>query len=286
MRIGGKTQIVAVIGDPIEHTLSPAMHNAAFAALGLDWVYVACHVLPERVGASVEAVRALGWRGMNVTVPHKQAVMPFLDELSAAARAVGAANTIIHCDGRLIGDNTDVTGIIRAVTEGAGVTEWPERVVVLGAGGAARGVVYALTTVPRVTRVTILNRTAERAVALAREFGTAGGPAIEGLPLDADHARAAIREAGLLINVTSLGRGALAGQSPLANDWGCLHADLACVDSNYSPPETVLMRQVRAAGGRAFNGIDMLVYQGAQSFELWTGQEAPADVMRRAIVGY
>jgi len=281
MKIDGETQIVAVIGDPISHTLSPAMHNAAFEAVGLNWVYIACHVLPEHVGGAVAAVRALGWRGMNVTVPHKQAVMPFLDELSPAARAVGAVNTIIHDQGWLVGDNTDVVGIIRAVSDGAGVREWPEHVVILGAGGAARGVVYALTTVEAVRRVTILNRTPERAESLAKEFG-GGKTRIEGLPLAAEHARRALGDAGLLVNVTSLGRGELAERSPIADEWKCLAPGLLCVDSNYSPPETRLMRQVRAAGGRAFNGLDMLVYQGARSFELWTGLPAPVEVMRRA----
>ena len=279
--IDGETQIVAVIGDPISHTLSPKMHNAALDALGLNWVYIACHVRPEHVRGAVDAVRALGWRGMNVTVPHKQAVMPFLDELSVAARAVGAVNTIVNRDGRLIGDNSDVVGILRAVTDGAGVAEWPEHVVVLGAGGAARGVVYALTTVAFVRRITILNRTVERAERLAEEFSRAA--AVTGCPLDQEHAVPAIRDSRLVINVTSLGRGELADQSPIADDWRCFHPDLVCIDSNYSPPETRLMRQVRAAGGTAFNGIDMLVYQGARSLELWTGREAPVAVMRRSL---
>jgi len=281
-RIDGRTEIVAVIGDPISHSLSPAMHNAAFHALGMNFVYIACHVRDSGVPVAVEAIRALDWRGMNVTVPHKQAVMSSLDELSDEARAVGAVNTIINKNGTLIGDNTDVTGILRAVSEGAGVVEWPEHVVVLGAGGAARGIVYALTTVEAVHRVSILNRTAEKAESLAAEFD--GMTSVVGQPLDAAHARAAIGSAGVLINATSLGRGALADVSPMEDEWQCLHESLVCIDSNYSPPETVLMTQVRRAGGRAFNGIDMLVYQGARSFELWTGVTPPVDVMRQAVI--
>ena len=277
--IDGSTQIVAVIGDPIAHTLSPAMHNAAFRALGLNWVYVACHVRPDDVGAAVEAVRALGWRGMNVTVPHKQAVMPFLDTLTPGAKAVGAVNTIINREGELVGDNTDIVGILRAVTEG--MAGWPEHVVVLGAGGAARGVVYALTTVASVARVTILNRSVERAQALADEFS--GATLVSGEPLEAEHARRALSDAGLVINVTSLGRGPLADQTPLPDEWECLHSNLMCVDSNYSPPRTKLMRQVEAAGGRASNGTDMLLFQGARSFELWTGCSAPVEQMRAAL---
>ena len=168
--VSGTTRVVVVIGDPIEHTLSPAMHNAGFDALELDWVYIAAHVAPAGVGAAVEAIRALDLSGMNVTVPHKQAVMPFLDELAPDAEAGGAVNTIVNRDGRLIGDNTDVVGIVRAVEGSLGARPWPEHVVVLGAGGAARGVVHAMTTVDAVERVTILNRTAEKADAMADEF--------------------------------------------------------------------------------------------------------------------
>jgi len=280
--IDGHTEIVAVIGDPIEHTLSPAMHNAAFDALGMNWVYIACHVKPAGVRDAVEAVRALNWRGMNVTVPHKQAVMEGLDELSDAAKAVGAVNTIIHRDGKLSGDNTDVYGILRAIHDGAGVEDPPEHVVVLGAGGAARGIIYALTTLEAVRKVTILNRTVERAERLATEFG--GDTEIVAAPLDVDSARRALRDAGLVINVTNLGRGEYANLSPIGDDWNCLHDSLVCIDSNYSPPRTMLMKQIERVGGRAYNGLDMLVYQGARSFELWTGITPPIDVMRNAIV--
>ena len=279
--IDGTTQIVVVIGDPISHTLSPRMHNAAFEALGMNWKYIACHVLPENVGDAVRAVRGLGLRGMNITVPHKQAVMEHLDELSPAAQAVGAVNTIINRDGYLVGDNTDVVGIIRAVENDAGVTDWPEHVVVLGAGGAARGVVYAMTTVPAVRRVTILNRTEEKAAALAAEFS--GETNVKGKTLCAETARSALADTTLCINVTSLGRGSLADRTPLPLEWDCLHENLVCVDSNYSPPETLLMKHIQAAGGRAYNGIGMLVYQGARSFDLWTNKHAPVNDMRNAI---
>lgn len=279
--IDGHTEIVAVIGDPIEHTLSPTMHNAAFCALGMNWAYIACHVKQDGVRAAVEAVRALNLRGMNVTVPHKQAVMDGLDELSAAAKAVGAVNTIIHRDGKLNGDNTDVYGILRAIRDGAGIEEPPEHAVVLGAGGAARGIIYALTTLESVHTITILNRTVERAEKLAMEFG--GDTDIVAAPLDAESARRALRDAGLLINVTNLGRGAYAHLSPIGDDWNCLHDSLVCIDSNYSPPRTPLMAQIERAGGRAHNGLDMLVYQGARAFELWTETAPPIDVMRKAI---
>jgi len=280
--IDGKTQIVAVIGDPVSHSLSPKMHNAAFAALGMNWVYIACRVVAQNVAEAVAAVRALEWKGMNVTVPHKQAVISYLEEVSDAAAAVGAVNTIVNRAGKLFGDNTDVVGILRAATDGAGLSSWPEHVVVFGAGGAARGVIYALTTVEAVKRVTVLNRTASRAEALAKELG--GAKHVDAAPLDREHAARALADAGLIVNVTSLGRGELAEESPVRDDWRCLRPGVVCIDSNYSPPETRLMRQVRAAGGRPFNGIDMLVYQGARSFELWTGRQAPVQEMKRALL--
>jgi shikimate dehydrogenase len=282
--IDGKTQIAAVIGDPVQHSLSPAMHNAALETLGLNWAYIACHVLPADVPAAVAAVRALNWRGINVTVPHKQAVIAEVDELSDAARAVGAVNTIINRDGRLIGDNTDVVGIIRAVTDGAGLDPVPERVVVLGAGGAARAIVYAMTTIETVRRVTVLNRTESRAVSLAKEFDGSGDTEVRGLPLNRESAVSALADSGLLINATNAGRGALAGDSAIHGSWGCLHESLVCVDTNYSPPRTLLMDLVEAAGGKAYNGLDMLVYQGARSLELWCGHAPPVGVMRDAVI--
>jgi shikimate dehydrogenase len=279
--IDGTTRIVAVIGDPIEHTLSPPMHNAAFESLGMNWTYVAFHVKHDDVGATVESIRALNMAGINITVPHKQAVIPFLDQLTSEARAVGAVNTIINRDGHLIGDNTDIHGIREAIRIGAGLDPCPENVVLLGAGGAARGVAYALTTIHSVKHVTILNRTAEKAESLAAEFD--GETRITGGPLDGTTARNALADAELVINVTSLGRGTYADQTPIPDEWDCLHPGITCIDSNYSPPVTRLMDQVESAGGKAFNGLDMLVFQGARSFELWTGVVPPTQVMKTAI---
>ena len=280
MKIDGTTRVVGVIGDPVSHTLSPAMHNAAFKALGLNWVYVAWHVAPEGVESAVNAVRGLCLTGMNVTVPHKKTVIPFLDELSPAAKAVGAVNTIVNRGGQLLGDNTDVYGILQAIRVGAKMDTVPPVVVVLGAGGAARGIVYALTTLPEVKSIRILNRTLANAEELAREFGTIS--AVTAFGLEPHAARHALDGCGLLINATNLGRGTLADVSPLPDAWNCIPPRITCIDSNYSPATTRLMEQVVAAGGIAFNGLDMLVYQGARAFELWTGVKPPVDVMRAA----
>jgi len=256
------------------------MHNAAFKALGLNWVYVAWHVVPEGVEAAVNAVRGLCLPGMNITVPHKKAVIQFLDELLPAAKAVGAVNTIVNKDGQLLGDNTDVYGILQAIRVGAKMDTVPPVVVVLGAGGAARGIVYALTTLPEVKSIRILNRTLANAEELAREFGTTSSVTAFGLEPHA--ARHALDGCGLLINATNLGRGKLANISPLPDAWNCIPPRIVCIDSNYSPATTRLMEQVVAAGGVAFNGLDMLVHQGARAFELWTGMTPPVEVMRAA----
>jgi shikimate dehydrogenase len=279
--INGMTRVVAVIGDPIEHTLSPPMHNAAFDSLGMNWVYVAFHVNHENIGATVESIRALNLAGINITVPHKQAVIPYLDELTPEAKAVGAVNTIINRDGHLIGENTDIHGIREAIRIGAELDPCPQNVVLIGAGGAARGVAYALTTIDSVKHISILNRTAEKAESLASEFD--GDTRITGGPLDAKTTRNVLADAELVINVTSLGRGSFSNQTPVPDEWDCLHPGITLIDSNYNPPVTRFMEQVRSVGGKAFNGLDMLVYQGARSFELWTGIEPPTQVMKASL---
>ncbi|MDP6124617.1 MAG: shikimate dehydrogenase [Candidatus Latescibacteria bacterium] len=278
--ISGRTNIIGVIGDPIEHTRSPAMHNAAFRALGLDCVYVPFHVRDGDAAKALEGMRALNLRGLNVTVPHKQAIAAAVDRLTPAASAVGAVNTVLWDGDALVGDNTDIDGIRRAVGNLLGQDDWPDHAVVFGAGGAARGVVYALTTTPGTKSVTVLNRTVSRAQALADEFD--GDVNVVAGPLEKDVVLNALKDAGLAINVSNLGRGELADRSPIPDDWSAIHGGLVVVDSNYDPPETKLMRQVRQAGGRAVNGCDMLVYQGAKSFELWTGKTPDIEVMRQA----
>jgi len=287
--VTGKTTIIGVIGDPIAHSLSPAMHNAAIEALGLDWCYVAFRVSSDRVREAVVGVRGLNIRGINVTVPHKQAVMPFLDEVSDEASAIGAVNTIKHEDGRLIGYNTDVYGIRAALRYGTGLHPLPPEVVVLGAGGAARGIVYALAGCEGVERLTILNRTVEKAERLAEEMlagaASTGPVEIEAHSLDPGDVRAALKSAGLIINATSV------GMHPQVDDTIIDDPDAFCegqllLDTVYNPRQTRLMAVAQCGGARAVNGIDMLVYQGAKSFEIWTGMSPPVDVMRGAIEGH
>ena len=274
--ISGRTGVLGVIGHPVSHSGSPAMHNAALAAAGLDYVYVAFPVPPEGAAHVGRAMRHLGIRGLNVTVPHKQAVLPGLDEVAPEARAIGAVNTIDHRDGRLVGHNTDAYGVLASLREG-GLERLPPKVALLGAGGAAQAVLYALLSRPEVEEVLLLNRTVSRAEALAESLDVGGR--VRAAPLAET---ACVREAGLVINATSIGMEPEAGVSPLGGG-SVLHDRMVVLDIVYKPLRTLLLRQAAAAGARALDGLGMLVHQGARAFEIWTGARPPVDVMRRAI---
>ena len=279
----GKTQIVGVIGWPVGHSVSPAMHNAAFAALGLDWCYLPLPVPVEphaRIGEAVRGLLALGLRGANVTVPHKQAVMAHLDWLTPAAQAIGAVNTIrVEADGQLSGDNTDARGFIADLRE-HGVALAGKRALVLGAGGSARAIVYGLAEAG-CQSIAIFNRTAEKAHDLAMDIRTvfpfcrfSGHSGFDDLAVMAS-------EADLVVNCTSL------GMTPNVEGLPWLEAvafrqGQTVYDLVYNPLQTRLLQKATADGAQAINGLGMLIWQGALAFERWTGQLPPVDVMRGA----
>ena len=275
--IGGRTGILGVIGHPVSHSASPAMHNAALAATGLDYVYVAFDVPPEGAPAIGDAMRTLNIRGLNVTVPHKQAVMHCLDEVSPEAQAIGAVNTIDHRDGRLFGHNTDAYGITASLCQDGRLAQLPPKAVLLGAGGAARAILYALLATPEVEQIVLLNRTVPRAEQLATDLG-GGSRVTVGALTDS----AQLADAGLVINSTAIGMEPHAGVSPLGDGAG-LHDAMVVVDIVYKPLATQLLQQARAVGARTVDGLGMLVHQGARAFELWTGVVPPVDVMRSVI---
>jgi shikimate dehydrogenase len=251
--------LAAVLGFPVRHSRSPAMMNAAFAELGLDWRYLALPVPPARFAETVRALPASGYRAANVTIPHKLAARDVADELSDAARAIGAVNTLsLQEDGRIAGDNTDAGGLLDALGEPV-----PATALVLGAGGAARAAVWALADAG--ARVTIWNRTASRASALARELGVEAaerpGPA------------------ELLVNATSVG---LRPDDTL--DALPLVDARVVVELVYGDAPTPLARWAQERGARLVDGLEVLVRQGARSLALWTGREPPLDAMRRAVV--
>ncbi len=275
--ISGTTGVCGVIGDPIEHTMSPAMHNAAFLETGVDFVYAAFHVTADELGEAIRGMRALGFRGLNVTIPHKVAVMAFLDKLDPLAEKIGAVNTIVNDDGVLTGFNTDASGAMRALAEG-GIEIDGRKIVVLGAGGASRAVSLALADGGG--RLTILNRREELdwAEELAARLSGLFGGEIPALELTGDNLAGALAGADLLVNTTSVGMSPQMGRTPV--DAGLLHAGLAVFDIVYNPLKTRLLQDAEAAGASTVAGIEMLAWQGALAFEKWTGRPAPAKLMR------
>ena len=274
-----ETTLVGLMGWPVRHSVSPAMHNAAFAALGLNWAYVPLPVAPERVGEAILGLRALGLRGVNVTVPHKQAVMLYLDALTEAATLIGAVNTIVvDADGRLTGDNTDAAGFA-ADLAAHGVSAAGRSVALVGAGGSARAVLHALLQ-GGAAQVTILNRDLVRATWLKEEFGAlVHNTTLAALPFPAGVREAA--EADLVINCTSLGMSPQVEGLPW--DAGMrFRPGQVVYDLVYNPAQTRFLQQAATQGAQAIGGLGMLVWQGALAFRLWTGEDAPVEVMRAA----
>lgn len=283
--IDAQTTLVGVIGWPIAHSLSPAMHNAAFDALGLNWRYLAFPVRPGEVPSAIAGLVALGFRGANVTVPHKEAVLHTMDVVPARVREFGAVNTVIidrDAQGQptLRGENTDVGGFTHALREG-GFEPSGKRVLVVGAGGGARGVVYALCQTGA-AEVVVLNRTPARASTLAGDLASgAGRTSLRTGALTPDALQQHANQADLLVNTTTVGMWPHVEASIWPDDRP-LPTDLAVCDLVYRPLETKLLRQARSAGAETIDGLGMLIAQGALSFEMWTGQWPPLEAMRAA----
>jgi shikimate dehydrogenase len=272
---------IGVIGYPLGHSLSPAFQQAALDHLGLGVRYEAWETPVEGLAGAVEAMRSPEFLGANVTIPHKEAVIPLLDDIDEISRQGGAVNTIVNRAGMLHGYNTDVIGFLRALKEDAAYDPAGQRALVLGAGGAARAVVLALSR-EGAAAVTVINRTYARASALVGDLRPYGSASLHALPEAYASLGAALLGCRLQVNCTSLGMASTAREraSPLSAELipgGALVFDLV-----YNPPETRLMAAARKRGARALGGLPMLVYQGAASFELWTGRAAPIDVMREA----
>ena len=276
--LSGTTRLLGIIGHPIGHSLSPRMHNAAFAHDGADYVYVAMDVWPDRLPAAIEGLRALGFVGFNVTMPHKKAVLPLMDELDETARLAGAVNTVVEERGLLRGFNTDGSGFVEACGE-AGVSLYEKRVLILGAGGAAAAIAVA-SLGEGASRLYIVNRTEHRAEELrARLLGVARGAEVLVHPLSKVGEAAA--EAEIVVNATYLG---MKEGDPLPLPTGCLAAEKVICDAVYlSGGETSLIRHAREAGARTVPGGRVLLYQGVQAQRLWTGREPNVGVMSDAL---
>lgn len=279
MDINAQTQFCGVIGNPVEHSLSPAIHNAAFQKLGLNFVYLAFRV--EAIGDAIKGLRALGsFRGASVTIPHKVAAVPLLDAIEPTARHIGAINTIVSTGGTLTGYNTDATGALRALREGD-VTVTGRQVIMLGSGGAARAIAFALGTEARIDRLAILGIDEGERTALARDLRSKTGMTVLDLPLDEGALRKTLPDAHVLIHCTPT------GMSPKAQETSVpaalLHAGLTVMDIVYNPRDTRLLNDAKAAGCLTIPGIEMFLHQAAAQFELWTNQAAPTDVMRKVL---
>jgi shikimate dehydrogenase len=276
MDINAHTQFCGVIGNPVEHSLSPAIHNAAFQKLGLNFVYLAFRV--EVIGDAIKGLRTLGnFRGASVTIPHKVAAVPFLDSVEPTARHIGAINTIVASGGTLAGYNTDTTGALRALRESVDALKG-QRVVMLGSGGAARAIAFALGTEAGAEHVTILGIDDQERVALAQDLRSKTGMTVKESPFDERVLRKVLPDAHVLIHCTPI------GMSPKVHETSVpatlLHAGLTVMDIVYNPRETRLLKDAKAAGCRVIPGLEMFLHQAAAQFELWTNQAAPTDVMR------
>ncbi|MCK8488070.1 shikimate dehydrogenase [Paenibacillus sp. MBLB2552] len=273
----GQPLLLGVIGDPIQHSKSPVMHTAALEACGLAGAYLPFHVKGNRLEEAIRGIRALGFRGINVTVPHKVEVMNYLDRIDEGARLIGAVNTIVNDDGVLTGYNTDGIGFIRSLKEEAAPDLRGKRVLVLGSGGAARGIVYALLQ-EGPGLVTIANRTTEKARELANEWAHLGrltGCGMEELD-------AILAEVDLIINTTSVGMHPHVGDCPL--DSRQIPEGIVVSDLIYNPLKTELLQQAEVRGCTIHSGLGMFIYQGAYAFEHWTGRSAPVEAMRAAVL--
>lgn len=276
----GKTTLTGLLGWPVEHSLSPALHNAAFTALGLNWAYLPLPTPPEHLPDVLRGLARCGFRGLNVTIPHKQAVLPLLDALSPTARALGAVNTIsieTADDGNpcLRGDNTDVEGFLHPL-RAQNLT--PLSAVVVGAGGAARAVIYGLLQLG-VERISLLNRDPIRAEQLAESL--ADGARVNPLPLSPTALIEVCQSAELLVNTTPLGMWPHTEGSAWPEEVS-MPAHLTVYDLVYNPHQTRLLQIAEQSGARSIGGLEMLIHQAAAAFQIWTGQPAPIEAMLQA----
>ncbi|WP_299521828.1 shikimate dehydrogenase [uncultured Methanobrevibacter sp.] len=274
--INGSTNVVGLIGHPVEHSFSPSMHNAAFKKLGLDYAYVPFNVFPDNLKSAILGAKALNIVGFNVTIPHKINVMKYLDKLDPIAKLIGAVNTIDFKE--MKGYNTDGIGCIKAIEEVTSIKD--KNVVVAGAGGASRAISFYLAK-ENPQSINILNRNVKKAELLVRDVKSS--KLTDNINFDSiDKIASYVNDADILIDTTPV------GMSPHINDESIvksedMHSDLVVNDIVYNPNETVLLNEAIKAGATPVYGIKMLLYQGAESFEIWTGKEAPVDVMEKTL---
>lgn len=276
--ITGKTNIVGLIGDPVGHSMSPPMHNAAFEHLGLDFAYVPFNVKKVAVKDAINGAKAMGIKGLNVTIPHKTSVMAYLDFIEEPAELIGAVNTLKFEENMIKGYNTDGIGALKALEECTSVKD--KRVVMVGAGGAARAVAFQLI-LSGIEELIIVNRTPEKALTLKNEIESKMECNISSGSLEI--LEKTISKSDILIDTTPIGMYPHIDDEPVVKA-EIMHSDLVVNDLVYNPMDTVLLKEAEKAGAKKVSGLKMLIYQGAEAFKIWTGREAPVDIMEEMIL--
>ena len=295
--VDGKTKILGVIGDPIEHTFSPAMHNAGLKELGLNYIYLPFHVKPDKLHLAIEGAKSLGIEGLNVTIPHKSNVMKHLDDIDQVASMIGAVNTIqfnydennesSNQDNEINvttkGFNTDGYGCVRAIQEKTDVKD--KKVTITGAGGAARAIAFQMAN-SGISQLSILNRNGSKAESLASDLRTnlaSIGIDINIQAYDLHNLGKELSDSDIFIDTTPIGMYPNVNDKPIASA-DMMHEDLVVNDIVYTPMETSLIKEAKKANAEVVYGYKMLLYQGIRSFEIWLGQEAPVDVMEKSLL--
>ncbi len=279
MDINAQTQLCGLLGNPVDHSLSPALHNAAFRQLGLNYVYLAFPV--QDLEGAIRGIRALGHiRGLSVTIPHKVSVLPLLDSIETTAKHIGSVNTIVKDRGMLVGSNTDASGALQALQQG-GVALSGQRVVMLGSGGAARAIAFGLCVEGKIGHLTLLGIDDQERTTLANDLKVKTSIQLHDASLTPETLQSALAQATLLIHCTPIGMHPKVEESCVPKH--LLHGDLTVMDIVYNPLNTQLLQDAQAAGCRTIQGIDMFLHQAIGQFELWTGESAPIDVMRNVL---
>lgn len=280
IKISNNTKITCLLGYPLGHTFSPDMHNAAFEDRNINCIYLPIEVKPENLDTVVKCIKCLNSVGFNVTKPYKIEIMKYLDEVDDLAYRIGAVNTVVIRDGKLKGYNTDGRGFLRSLEERLSSNIDDKSIFVLGSGGAARAICMILA-MENVRKICICNRTYEKAVALSENINKYVPESSTAVPMEYKDMKKAIDKADILINTTSVGMYPNTNESPI--DSKLLNEKLTVCDIIYNPPKTKLLIEAEKIGCKTMSGLGMLVYQGVETFELWTGKKAPVDIMFNAI---
>jgi len=279
--ITGKTNVVGIIGDPVEHSLSPLMHNAAFEHLDMDYVYVPYHVKKGALESAISGAKSLGITGLNVTIPHKTEVIKYLDSLDKSAELIGAVNTIKFDENHAKGYNTDGIGAVKAVEEVSSVIN--KKVIILGAGGAARAIAFQML-LDGVASLVIANRTLEKAEQLQGDLVEKLNADVKSIDLG-EELKKELSDADILINTTPIGMYPNVDQEPLVKA-ELMYESLIVKDCVYNPLKTGLIKEAEKCGATTISGLKMLIYQGMESFRIWTGLTPPLEIFENALKFY